>query len=144
MKKINSIKEIFPPWEMPADPVKAVLWFLHWSLKVLVRLFWLPISAMVVLETYQNWRVSGAWSGIVGGVITLVVTLGIWGFLYLVLQLVNIGTGISRVIAEVNRVQEGMYSQSPSSSFYEKEREERVVESTITDLEEERRKRKRE
>jgi len=73
-----------------------------------------------------------------------VVTLGIWGFLYLVLQLVNIGTGISRVIAEVNRVQEGMYSQSPSSSFYEKEREERVVESTITDLEEERRKRKRE
>ena len=144
MKKISRSKEIIPPWEMPTDPVKAVLWFLHWSLKVLVRLFWLPIIVMVVLETYQNWRIGGAFSGIVGGVVTLLVTISIWGILYLVLLVLNISTGISHIIEEVNRVQQTMQSQRPSSPFSESEREERVVESTITDLEEERRKRKRE
>ena len=145
MRKNTKIRELFPAWEMPSDPVKAVGWFFHWLLKVLVRFFWLPILGMGAFETYQNWRIDGAFNGIVAGVIAMLVGVGLWALLYGLLTLVNVTTGISQVISQV---QQSMSSQNPFdrydafSNYNHNEREDQVVEGTITDLEEERRKRK--
>jgi hypothetical protein len=142
--KLKQVGEIIPPWNMPSDPVKAVLWFLHWLLKVLVRFFWIPVLGMTIFETWQNWTVGGSLNGILEGAITLLVGIGVWAFLYMILQILNISTRISRVIAEVNRLQQGSASQRPFYPFNSDEAEGRVVEGTITDLEEERKKRRRE
>jgi hypothetical protein len=127
---------------MPSDPVKAVFWFLHWFLKVLVHFFWLPILIMVIFFTYSDW--SSAWNGIISGTITLLIGIGLWALLYLVLLIVNVGAGISRTLSEVKRVQKDLSSQRPSYFFNEPENEEQVIEGTITDIEKERRKRRRE
>ena len=145
-----------PPWDMPSDPIKAVWWFLHWSLKVLVRYFWIAIIAMMVYETYLNWRVSGAVNGIVAGVITLIVGLIVWGGLYLVLFTANISSTVSQTISGIDQMQRtftgsGRRPSYPFSSpdpFDRYDRaespEDNVVEGTITDLDEERKKRRRE
>lgn len=140
MKKKTRRREILPPWNMPADPVKGVLWFMHWLLKVLVRFFWIPIIAMALYETYVNRVVGGLSNGIVGGVITLLVGIVVWALLYIALLCFSIGTKITQTVSEVNRLQQGFSSRRPFSPF--SDTESRVVEGTITDLEEERRKRR--
>lgn len=127
-----------PPWEMPSDPVQAVFWFLHWFLRVLVRYFYVLILAGVAYETYLN--------GAVGFVGTLLVGLLVWGVLAALLVVVNVTSGVSKVYSEINRL-----SHNPpgfSNFTYarpEAEKEENVVEgSIITDLGEERRKRRQE
>ena len=146
MRNIKRKRELFPAWDMPSDPVKAVWWFLHWLLKVLVRFFWLPIAGMVIYETYLSARVSGITNGIVAGVITLLVGLVVWGALYGVLAALNISTTISQTISDVSRMQRTFSGRrSPLYTFPEAEPEEsKVVEGTITDLEEERKKRRKE
>lgn len=145
MRNIKPKREILPPWNMPSDPVKAVWWFLHWLLKVLVRFFWIPIIGMVVYETYLSGRVSGITNGIVAGVITLLVGLVVWGALTLVLFALNVSTTISQTISDVGRMQRTFSARRPLNPYPETEPEEQnVVEGTITDLEEERRKRRRE
>ncbi len=145
MRNIKPKREILPPWNMPSDPVKAVWWFLHWLLKVLVRFFWIPIIGMVVYETYLSGRVSGITNGIVAGVITLLVGLVVWGALTLVLFALNVSTTISQTISDVGRMQRTFSARRPLNPYAETEPEEQnVVEGTITDLEEERRKRRRE
>ena len=54
---------------MPADPVKAVFWFMHWLLRVLVRFFYILILAAVIYESIIN--------GPVGFFGTLLVGLGV-------------------------------------------------------------------
>jgi len=139
---------------MPSDPIKAVWWFMHWLLKVIVRYFWLAIIGMIIYESYINWSVSGVLNGIVAGVITLIVGLIVWGGLYLVLFTANISSTVSQTISGIDQMQRtfsGRRSSSPFSSpnpfdrFDRNEPEEdNVVEGTITDLEEERKKRRRE
>lgn len=122
---------------MPSDPVKAVFWFVHWSLQVLVRFFWVLILAGVVYESIAN--------GIVGAVVILLVGLGLWLGLGAILFLFNIGTGISRTVSEVSRMQQGFPPQRPFTPFSGPDIDNsNVVEGTVTDLEEERRKRRRE
>ncbi len=122
---------------MPSDPVKAVFWFLHWSLRVLVRFFYILILGGVVYETILN--------GVVGLFGTLLVGLGVWAGLGALLLFVNITTGVSRVMADVGRMQKGF---PPRGQFFNstqpKEPEGPIVEGTVTDLEEERRKRRQE
>jgi hypothetical protein len=143
-----------PPWNMPSDPVKAVYWFLHWFLQVLVRYFFVLIIAGVAYETYLN--------GIVGLLGTLFIGLVVWALLMGVLVVVNFATKVSQTLEEVNRLSQtfgsmnsfdpfGGLSGGPSggpsgSPFTTRIREEEnVVEgSIITDLEEERRKRRQE
>ncbi len=146
MRNLKRKRELFPPWNMPSDPVKAVWWFLHWLLKVLVRFFWLPIAGMVIYETYLSGRVSGITNGIVAGVITLLVGLVVWGALYGVLVALNVSTTISQTISDVSRMQRTFSNRRPPLfTFPESEPEEsKVVEGTITDLEEERKKRRKE
>ncbi len=139
---------LHPPWNMPSDPVKAVWWFLHWLLKVLVRFFWLPIIGMIIYEIYLSAKVSGITSGLVAGVITLLVGLVVWGGLYGVLFALNVSTTISQTIADVGRMQR-TFSARRSPPLYsfpleDKPEEPNVVEGTITDLEEERKKRRKE
>lgn len=125
-----------PAWDMPADPVKAVFWFFHWFLQVLVRYFFMPIFAGMVYETYLN--------GIVGLFGTLFVGLLVWAGLAVLLWVVKVGTGVSRVYAEVQRLQD---NPAGFADFMRprSEREKNVVEgSLITDLDEERRKRRQE
>ncbi len=151
MSKKRRKREIIPPWNMPSDPVKAVWWFMHWLLKVLVRFFWLPILGMVVYEIVINLRVSGIAGALIEGGITLLVGAAVWGILYLILLFTNIGNGIQQVVSDINRFQrQGSLYQRPSSSFMEtmradteREPEDHVVEGTITDLEQERNKRRR-
>lgn len=151
MSKKRREREIIPPWNMPSDPVKAVWWFMHWLLKVLVRFFWLPILGMVVYEIVINVRVSGIAGALIEGGITLLVGAAVWGVLYLILLFTNIGNGIQQVVSDINRFQrQGSLYQRPSSSFMdamradtEREPEDHVVEGTITDLEQERNKRRR-
>ncbi len=145
MSKDKRKKELIPPWKMPSDPVKAVFWFMHWFLKVVVTFFWIPILVMVTYETYLNWNASGGiTSAIVSGMITLLVGLGVWALLYIVLLITNISTGIKRVISEMSHVERPFTSQRPFPPFMDFDSQENIVEGTITDLEEERKKRRRE
>lgn len=129
--------KLFPDWDMPSDPVKAVFWFFHWSLKVLVRFFWILILAGVIYESFAN--------GFVGGAVTLLVGLGIWLGTAVALFLFNIGTNVSRTIADVSRMQQGITARRPFSQFSEPGiKNSKIVEGTVTDLEEERKKRRRE
>src|SRR5260370_34490068 len=93
MRLIRPKRELIPRWEMPADPVKAVFWFMHWLLKVLVRFFYIAVLAGVITESILN--------GIVWGVVILLVWLGVWAGLAGVLFPFNIGTGLSKGVGEI-------------------------------------------
>jgi hypothetical protein len=132
-----------PPWNMPSDPVKAVFWFLHWFLQVLVRYFWLLIALAVAYETYLN--------GIVGLIGTLLVGLAVWAILAGALIVVNFVSSVTQAFSEVSRLSQnpfgtfGTFGNNDFSSFTRERKEENVVEgSIITDLDEERRKRRQE
>ncbi len=147
MKRYKRWRELIPPWNMPSDPVKAVWWFLHWLLKVLVNFFWLPIAGMVIYEAILNGRVGGVFNGIVSGIVTLLVGLVVWGVLFGLMVAVNVGTGISHVVGDIKRVQQqqnDFLSQSYEPLRNRSRREERVVEGSITDLDEERQRRRQE
>jgi len=134
MRTLKPKRELIPRWEMPADPVKAVFWFMHWLLKVLVRFFYIAVVAGVIVESILN--------GVVGAVVTLLVGLGVWAGLAVVLLFFNIGTSISNEVSEISRMQRGFPSRTPFHNFVEPEG--KVVEGSVTDLEEERKKRRRE
>ncbi len=122
---------------MPSDPVKAVFWFFHWSLQVLVRFFWILILAAVFYESFVN--------GFVGGLVTLLVGLSVWFGIAVVLFFFNIGTNISRTVADVSRMQQSFSTRRPFTQSSEQGFDNsKIVEGTVTDLEEERRKRRRE
>lgn len=149
--KLKSVRDLVPPWNMPSDPVKAVLWFLHWFLRVLVHFFWLPIGVMCVYELVANWMAGGAWNGIVSAFVTLFVGMLVWGILYAITLAVNFATRVSQVIANVSRLQDqmpGMSGFSPFDTPFGQTQQDpprtRIVEGTITDLEEERRRRRSE
>ncbi len=136
---------LLPPWNMPSDPIKAVFWFLHWLLRVLVRFFWLLILAAIVYESISNGRVGGGFAGVISGLVTLLVGLAVWAGLALVLFFFNISTTISQTIGEVSRMQQGFSARrpvTPVSPFMEQEMKGKVVEGTITDLDEERKRRR--
>jgi hypothetical protein len=137
MSNTNRRRNVIPAWEMPADPVKAVFWFIHWSLQVLVRFFWILILAGVIYESLVN--------GVIGGVVTLLVGLGVWLGLTGTLFIFNVTRRISLTVADVNRMQQGF---TMHRSFNSSERSDvddsKVVEGSVTDLEEERKKRRRE
>ena len=122
---------------MPSDPVKAVFWFLHWSLRVLVRFFYVLILAGAIFEAVLN--------GVVGFLGTLLVGLGVWAGLGALLLFVNAAAGVSQVVSDVGRMQKGFPPRSPFFNVSEPpEPEGPIVEGTVTDLEEERRKRRQE
>jgi len=129
-------RELIPRWEMPADPVKAVFWFMHWLLRVLVRFFYVLIVAAVIYESIIN--------GVVGFFGTLLVGLGVWAGLALLLFVFNLSTGVSHVFTEVHRMQRGFPPRYPFDSFRGQDVNDRIVEGTVTDLDEERRKRRQE
>ena len=130
---------------MPSDPVRAVFYFVYWLLQVLVRYFWLPIGAMVVYEAFSNGSRYGIVNGLVAAVITLLVGLALWGILYVALLLCTLATSVSRTIAEVHRMQQSFGPYRRSSSSVGSEAEGPIVEgSIVTDLEQERKRRRRE
>ncbi len=131
-----------PSWEMPSDPVKAVFWFLRWLLAVVVNFFWIPIIAMLVYETVINSKVGGIGYGVISGVITLLVGLLVWGFLFVILLVVRVTATVAHTVSEVSQMQRTFMNGNALYQFREPEREENVVESTITDLDEERKKRR--
>lgn len=132
MRYLRPKRELLPRWEMPADPVKAVFWFMHWLLRVLVRFFYIFILAAVIYESIIN--------GVVGFFGTLLVGLGVWAGLALLLFVFNMSTGVTKVFTEVHRMQRGY----PFDNFREPDVNGRIVEGTVTDLDEERRKRRQE
>ncbi len=139
MRYLRPKRELIPRWEMPSDPVKAVFWFMHWLLRVLVRFFYVLIVAAVIYESIIN--------GIVGFFGTLLVGLGVWAGLALLLFVFNVSTGVGKVFNEVQRMQQGFpprYPYNDVNGFRDQDPHGRVVEGTITDLEEERRKRRHE
>ena len=107
-----------------------------------MHFFWVPILILVVFFTYSDW--SSAWNGIISGTITLLIGIALWVLLYIVLLIVNVGTKVSQVLSEVKRVQQDLSSQRSSYFFNEPEDKGQVIDGTITDIEEERRKRRRE
>jgi len=128
---------LLPAWNMPSDPVKAVFWFTHWSLQVLVRYFWILIVAGVVTEGIMN--------GVVGGGFTLLIGLAVWAALAILLSIFNVFSGVARAVSEINDLRQefttrGSVDRSTASDVDTS----KVVEGTITDLEEERKKRRRE
>src|SRR5436305_9678163 len=96
---------------MPADPVKAVFWFMHWFLRVLVRFFYVLILAAVIYESIIN--------GLVGLFGTLLVGLVVWAGLALLLFVFNVSTGVTKVFSEVQRMQRGYPRRNPLDSFEE-------------------------
>ncbi|GCE20451.1 hypothetical protein [Dictyobacter kobayashii] len=148
MNRIKRFRALIPPWNMPSDPVKAIWWFFYWLVQVLVHFFWVPIILMVIYETYSNGVVGGIFNGIVSGVFTLIVGLIVWAVLYGVLIVLKVSTGISQVVSDMKRMQQQQndFLRQAYSPFMGNrgEQEERIVEGTITDLDEERQKRRRE
>ena len=143
MRNLKQKRELLPPWEMPSDPVKAVFWFLQWLLQVLVRFFYILILLAVIYEIYLNGRVGGVFNGLVAGAVTLFIGLIVWAGLGALLLFFRLTTGLSRGLSELNRMQQGFTRRSPFSNNNFREPEEgRVVEGSVTDLEEERRKRR--
>ena len=136
-RKRRSRRKLLPDWNMPSDPVKAVFWFFHWSLQVLVRFFWILILAAVFYESFVN--------GFVGGFVTLLVGLSVWFGIAVVLFFFNIGTNISHTVGDVSRMQQSFSTRRPFTQSSEQGFDNsKIVEGTVTDLEEERRKRRRE
>src|SRR5437660_11407379 len=90
---------------MPSDPVKAVFWFMHWLLRVLVRFFYILILAGVIYEAILN--------GVVGFFGTLLVGLGVWAGLGVLLLFVNTAAGVSRVVSDVGRMPKGFPPRNP-------------------------------
>jgi hypothetical protein len=129
-----------PAWNMPSDPVKAVFWFIHWLLQVLVRYFAILILAGVAYETYLN--------GFVGLVGTLLVGVIVWACLALLLAFLNVTSRLSTVYSEVSRLQNNAnlfgFSDFTSRSTRPEEEENVVEGSIITDLGEERKRRRQE
>src|SRR5258708_35462275 len=107
---------------MPSDPVKAVFWFMHWLLRVLVRYFYILILGAVIYESIIN--------GIVGFIGTLLVGLGVWGLLALVLLVFNFSTGVSTVLSELNRMHQGFPPRAPLSNFTEPDKDDAAVQGT--------------
>jgi len=143
VRNLKQKRELLPPWEMPSDPVKAVFWFLQWLLQVLVRFFYILILLAVIYEIYLNGRVGGVFNGLVAGAVTLFIGLIVWAGLGALLLFFRLTTGLSRGLSELNRMQQGFTRRSPFSNNNFREPEEgRVVEGSVTDLEEERRKRR--
>ena len=152
MNKNNRLRELIPPWEMPSEPVQAVRWFLHWFLKILVRFFWLPLLVVIVLEVYLNGRSGGVFNGFVNGVTTLFVGLVIWAVLYGVLIVVNVGAPILKAMSDMRRIQQQqreLFSQSytpfmdmNNGASRRSGDEGRVVEGTISEVDEEQEKRR--
>ena len=136
MRYLRPKRELLPRWEMPSDPVKAVFWFMHWLLRVLVRFFYILILAAVIYESIIN--------GLVGLFGTLLVGIGVWVGLALLLFVFNLSTGVTKVFTEVNRMQRGSPPRYPFDNFTEQDVDGKIVEGTVTDLEEERRKRRQE
>ncbi len=125
-----------PPWDMPSDPVRAVFWFSRWFLQVLVRYFAIPVLAGVAYETYLN--------GIVGLVGTLIVGLLVWALLAAILTATNVASGAFQVYTEISQLRRNPFSFNDLTRRTP-EKDANVVEgSIITDLEEERRKRRHE
>lgn len=125
-----------PPWDMPSDPVKAVFWFLYWLVQVLVRYFYIPILAGMVYEAYLN--------GIIGLSGTLLVGLLVWAGLAVLLSVMKVSVGVSQVYAGMQRLRQNPYEFSNFRGT-PPEKEENVVEgSIITDLDEERKRRRQE
>src|SRR6266478_3296077 len=87
VRKLRPRQGLIPVWDMPSDPVKAVFWFLHWSLRVLVHFFYILILGAVIYESVIN--------GVVGFIGTLLVGLGVWGGLAALLLLFNFTSGVS-------------------------------------------------
>lgn len=135
---------MIPVWNMPSDPVKAVWWFLHWFLKVVVNFFWLPIAIMVIYEGIINGQVGGVFNGIVSAIVTLLVGLVVWGVLSGVVVFLNISTGVSEIMSGMKsgQAQDFLHQTYQQPMRNRPGREERVVEGTITDLDEERQKRR--
>jgi ABC-type Fe3+ transport system permease subunit len=137
--------KLIPPWQMPSDPVKAVWWFMRWLLQVLVHFFWIPILGMVIYESVNNWRADGAsnwllyaaWNGVSSGVITLLVGLIVWAILYVLLIFANISANVARVVNELNQFQRNFSNHMPYSSSYSNDIDPKVVEGTISEIEEE-------
>ncbi|GHO45426.1 hypothetical protein KSX_35890 [Ktedonospora formicarum] len=108
---------------------------------------------MVIYELVANWLTGGAWNGIVSGLVTLFVGMVIWGILYMITLAANVAGKISQTLSDVSRLQQqmpGMYglddlfraSDSQEGTQRQGPQGTRVVEGTITDLDEERRKRR--
>lgn len=137
MKKLRRRSTLLPTWNMPSDPVKAVFWFLHWTVKVLARYFWLPIIAGVVVESIMN--------RVVGGIVTLLVGLAVWGGLAVLLLVFNVIAGVTRTVSDLNDLRQGTMPPRMFGRYSEQDVDSgKVVEGTITDLDEERRKRRKE
>lgn len=141
--RIRHLKELVPAWNMPADPVKAVWWFMHWLLKVLVHFFWVLILLMSTFETSLNWSASGFLSGLVSGLITLIIGLVIWGLLYILLAVANLVAGISHIVSGVKQFQNSYaytrgflypFMHTDTSNF---KSDPKVVDSTAIEIEEE-------
>lgn len=125
-----------PPWDMPSDPVKAVFWFLYWLVQVLVRYFYIPILAGMAYEAYLN--------GIIGLSGTLLVGLLVWAGLAVLLAVMKVSVGVSQVYTGMQRLRQNPYEFS-NFRRTPPEKEENVVEgSIITDLDEERKRRRQE
>ena len=101
-----------------------------------MRFFYILILAAVIYESIIN--------GVVGFFGTLLVGLGVWAGLALLLFVFNVSTGVTKVFTEVHRMQRGYPPRYPFDNFREPDENGRIVEGTVTDLEEERRKRRQE
>jgi ABC-type multidrug transport system fused ATPase/permease subunit len=138
------IKQAIPTWNKPADdPVKAVLWFMHWLLKVLVHFFWIPMLVMSLFETLLNWNTSGFLSGLVSGMTTLLLGLVIWGLLYAILYMINLVENIVRIMSDVKQFQKRYdytlgafrpFIHTDPSNF---KSDPKIIESTVIKIEEE-------
>jgi hypothetical protein len=133
VSKIRPKQKLFPRWEMPSDPIKAVWWFMLWLLKVLVRFLWLPIIVLVIYEVVVNARIGNMGDALLYGLFTLVIGLAIWVVLYIILKIVNLWIKLAQAIADANQAQQSMFHTFSYPHMYN-DRNGKIVEGSISEI----------
>jgi len=122
---------------MPSDPVKAVWWFVHWLLKVLVPFFWIPILGMIIYQSVSNGLAYGIWAALSSGFITLLVGLIVWAILSVLLIFANIGANVVRIVNELKQFQQKFSDHMSRPTSYSDNGKAKVVEGTISEIKKE-------
>jgi hypothetical protein len=157
MDQRRNIHNFNPFWHLPGSSVKAVVQLVNWFrkalvhffwmfigvivwlmrrfLKVLARFFWVPMLGLVMYLTVLDWRLEGAWSSLISGIILLIFGLFVWAIVYVLAIIVNREKDVIKTMSEVRWVQEDAPSYDFGTVPAQESVNSRVVEGSISEVE---------
>jgi hypothetical protein len=157
MDQRGNIHNFIPFWHLLESSVKAVVRLVHWFrkmvehffwmlinaivwlmrrfLKVLARFFWIPMLGLVIYGTVWACSKDGVWSGLISGIIFLILGLFVWAIVYVLAIVVNSGRDVIKAMNEVRWVQDNSSSCDFGAGIAQEPVNSRVVEGSISEVE---------